>query len=302
MQQVPCLFPQLGEPGDERPRFGLFFPAGPAAPAAPADATDRGVILCGAFGKEFEIVRTQISHFGREVAARGCAAFRFDYWGYGDSGGEFTEACVTTMAQDVDRAIDELRRRARTTRVSLLGIRFGAVIAAAVAARRDDIDSLVLWAPTLKPWDYLYDGLRQTLAMQTLIFRDIKITRDEIVANVLAGRPSLVGGYDLNCTDDGFPLGAPLVREVKALDLFELSPRITAATQLVHVCKQDEPPPKLALDFIEKLRAAGVPCRLDVVVEPTLPWMHGGIFAARAPNLFEKTFEWLERSGERGSV
>ena len=285
MQQVPCFFPEP-EPEHARPRFGLFFPSG---------KTDRGVILCGPFGKEFEIARTQISHFGREVAGRGCAAFRFDYWGYGDSGGEFSEACVTTMAEDVDRAIDELRRRAKIARVSLLGIRFGAAIAAAVAARRNDIDSLVLWAPTLKPWDYLYDGLHQTIAMQTLLFRDIKFVRDDIVANVLAGRPSLVGGYDLNCTDQGFPLGAPLLREVKELDLFSLSPKITAATQLVHVCKQAEPPPKLATDFIEKLRAAGVPCRLDVVVEPTLPWIHDGIFAPRAPNLFEKTFAWLER-------
>jgi pimeloyl-ACP methyl ester carboxylesterase len=91
------------------------------------------------------------------------------------------------MTEDVGRAIDELRRRAKITRVSLLGIRFGAAIASAVAARRNDIDSLVLWAPMLKPWDYLYDGLHQTIAMQSLLFRDIKFVRDDIVANVLAG-------------------------------------------------------------------------------------------------------------------
>jgi len=281
--QTPCLFA-----AGEQKLYGIFFP-----PVGRPNG--RGIVLCNAFGKEFEICRTQISHFARHVASKGFAVFRFDYGGYGDSEGDFAEASITTMATDLDHAVLELRRRADVSKLGLLGIRFGAVVAAVAAARRTDVDNLVLWAPTMKPWDYIYEGLRQTLAMQTMIFRDIKITRDQIIENVLAGRPSMIGGYNLNCTDEGFPLGAAFVRELQELRIAELASTIGAATLALHIAKREEAAPAPLAQFVERLGARGVASRADVAVEPTLPWMHEGIFAASAPNVYAKTVEWLER-------
>ena len=48
---------------------------------------------------------------------------------------------------DINMAIDELKDTAGIPRVSLVGMRLGATFAALTAARRRDIDRLVLWDP-----------------------------------------------------------------------------------------------------------------------------------------------------------
>lgn len=279
--QEPHLFTR----GDAK-LFGLHF-------AAEGTPKDFALVFCNAFGKEFEICRTQVSHFGRALAARGVGAYRFDYFGYGDSEGDFEQACLSSMALDLEAAIGEAKRRCRVERVVVAGIRFGAVVAEAVAARQPDLAGLVMWAPTLRPWDYFYEALRQTMSMQTTLFREIKITRDQIVENVLAGRPSMVEGYDLNCTDEGFPLGAAMVRELKELSMSKLAQGVKARTLLVHVSKRAEPPPRPMAEHSETLASHGAACEVETAVEPTMPWIHDNVFAAESPDLFGKTFRWL---------
>jgi alpha/beta superfamily hydrolase len=266
--------------------FGLHF----AASGTPAGFA---LVFCNAFGKEFEICRTQVSQFCRALAARGVGAYRFDYYGYGDSDGEFEEASFSTMCCDLEAAVGEAKRRCGVEKVVLAGIRFGALVAEAVASRRADIAGLIMWAPTLAPWDYFYDGLRQTVCMQTTLFREVRITRDEIVENVLAGRPSRVGEYDLSCTDEGFRLGAAIVRDFRDLSPSKIAAGLRARTLLIHVSKRAEPVPREVAEHAAVLAGRGVQCDVDTAVELTLPWLHENVFAATSPHLFGKTFRWL---------
>jgi pimeloyl-ACP methyl ester carboxylesterase len=261
--------------------------------AAAAPPKDFAVVVCNAFGKEFEIARTQIAHFLRALAVRGVGAYRFDYLGYGDSEGEFEQATFSSMCADLEVAIEEAKRRCGVERIVVAGLRLGAVVALAVAARRRDAAGVVMWSPTLDPWEYFYDTLRQTVSMQAALFREVRLARDEIVENALAGRPSLVEGYDLNCTDEGFRIGAGLVRELRDLSIARASDGLTARTLVVHVCRKPEAAPDAVLEHAALLRGRGVDCAVEIAVEATLPWLHENVFAVESPELFGKTLAWL---------
>jgi pimeloyl-ACP methyl ester carboxylesterase len=271
---------------DGRKLFGLHF-------RASGPPKDFAVVFCNAFGKEYEISRTVVSRFGAELAAKGVGAYRFDYLGYGDSEGDFTEATFGSMCADLEAAVDEAKRRCGVERVVVGGLRLGAVVAEVVAGRRADVAGLVMWAPTVKPWDFLYETLRQNVSMQGSLFGIVALTRDQIVENVLAGRPCQHEGYDLAFADEGVRLAAPLVRELQALGPEQLVAGVKARTLLVHVTKGPDAPPRPLAEHAELLAARGVPCEVARAVEPTLPWVHERIFAARSPDLFDQTFRWL---------
>jgi pimeloyl-ACP methyl ester carboxylesterase len=197
---------------------------------------------------------------------------------------------VTSMCEDIDAALDELVRRSGVSRLVLLGIRLGGTLAALVAGRRRDVARLVLWEPLPRPWETLFQALRHTVAMQTIILGKVAFTREQIVENVLAGRPSLASGYNFNVIDDGFRLAAAFVRELQAVDLVAHPPAITAKTLILDIAKTAAPiSPDLA-------RWAGVlACEVEKAIVLCLPWVHEKVFARRFPAVFDATSSWLER-------
>jgi pimeloyl-ACP methyl ester carboxylesterase len=267
----------------EKGLYGLYYP-----PRGTPNGV--GIVVCNAFGKEFEIARTPLSVTCRDLAERGYACLRFDYGGYGDSAGEFEDATVTSMCDDIESALDELVRRSGVKRLGLLGMRFGATMAALVAGRRTDLERLILWEPLCRPWAALYANLRHTVVMQTTLSGKVSFTRDEIVANVLANRPSIAGGYNFNIIDEGFPLGSNFIREVREVDLIDRTPAINCSTLVMSVTKEAKPPSKDHIDLGAALKSS----RVESAVVPCLPWVHEYVFATRFPTLFNTTATWLE--------
>jgi hypothetical protein len=284
--QEPFFFQRGGQQ-----LFGVYYPP-------EGRPSGRAYLLCNAFGKEYNLCLSPLIGFARQLVKRGDAVMRFDYAGYADSQGAFEDATLETMQADIEGAMAELARRAGVERVGLIAMRFGCSLAAGVASRDESIPELVLWEPVLKPWTYLFGELRQTVTMQTVLFREVKITRDEIVANILAGRPSVFSGYDFNIIDEGFPLGAGLIREAKEFNITDPVPRLAARTLIINIRKKEGPVPKPMNDFAQKLRDAGSSCDVESAVEPCAYWKYDIIFSTRAPHVYEKTLSWLDGSGE----
>jgi pimeloyl-ACP methyl ester carboxylesterase len=283
------------EPGfvdrDGAKMFTVYFP--PTGAPNPV-----GFVLCNAFASETEVFRVHLVRFARLLAARGYPTLRFDYVGYGDSEGAFADAAPSTMAADIEAAIAELSRRSGVTRIGLVGIRLGGTLAAQVAARRDDVELLALWEPLPRPWEELWAELRSTVSLQTVLFKDVKKTRDDILAGVLAGTPTLVDGFDLNVIDDGFPLGKRLVEEARAIDLIQAPPAIRARTLILHVRRgapgsTGEPGKRLAA-FTAAMTKAGAAVTADVATESTLPWLHEATYTTASERVYERTLAWLE--------
>ena len=118
---------------------------------APEGPTIRpmGVVLCNPLGYEAMCAHRTYRCLAERLAARGFPVLRFDYHGTGDSSGYADgPGRVRAWRESIGAAIDELRERAGVHTVALIGVRFGATLAAIVAAERRDVEALVLWAPS----------------------------------------------------------------------------------------------------------------------------------------------------------
>lgn len=267
--------------------FGVFYPPD-------GEARTTGFVLCNGFGKEFNLCLSHLTGFARILARRGYPVLRFDYSGYADSDGAFEEATISTMRADVLHAMQELSRRAPIRRFALLGVRFGCALALMAADGREDVSTLVLWEPVLKPWAYIFGELRQTVTMQTVLFREVRITRDRIVENILNKRPSIFGGYDFNIIDEGFPLGARLLQEAKEANVTDPPPLLSARVLLLNIRKKEGQPPRSLVEFAARLEQAQVDCRLEAALEPATFWKYDNIYATRGEQMYDKTLAWLE--------
>lgn len=107
----------------------------------------RAVVICNPGGPEQVFAHRSLRHLALRLARLGIHAVRFDYFGTGDSGG-YEEGSAESMQKDVVTTIDAAMDVSGASRVTLIGLRLGAHIAAQVACRHPDlIESVVLWDP-----------------------------------------------------------------------------------------------------------------------------------------------------------
>ena len=111
---------------------------------------DVGVLLCSPIGMEELCLRRAWRMLAGLCAETGYPALRFDYPGCGDSaGGLESVAGVDRLVQAVVRAAAALRRKAKVSRLVLVGHGLGAALAA-LAARRVGAEALALLAPVVR--------------------------------------------------------------------------------------------------------------------------------------------------------
>jgi pimeloyl-ACP methyl ester carboxylesterase len=135
--------------------------------AAPTPRT-QAAVLCQPLGTEYTYAHRSMRQLAVRLAMAGFHTLRFDYFGTGDSAGTDEEMDLAGCETDVESAMEALADIAGTTRVTLIGLRAGANIAARVAARHGaDVAALVLWDPLLS--DDL-QPLADALPAQTAIF------------------------------------------------------------------------------------------------------------------------------------
>ncbi len=153
-----------------RPLLGVLHPA-------MGKASEVGVVLLQPGVHEYERAHWAFRSLASALAARGHNVLRFDYRGTGDSAGEADVATVEGCVEDVRLAWHELREVPGVRRVSLVGMRLGAAIAAiASAARSPDplaVDDLVLWEPVVLGPRYLaeLESLDASMRLRQLLPR-----------------------------------------------------------------------------------------------------------------------------------
>ncbi|CAN5142851.1 hypothetical protein BH09MYX1_BH09MYX1_54960 [soil metagenome] len=131
----------------DRPLFGVYHSPTAGSPA------ERAVVLCHPLPQEYGSVHWVFRRLAALLAQRGAHVLRFDYHGTGDSGGEGGETTFESMVQDTRIAASELVDACGVRRVSIIGMRFGAAVAARV--RDTAVRDVVLWEPVLRGRDHL---------------------------------------------------------------------------------------------------------------------------------------------------
>ncbi|HEY5312757.1 MAG TPA: alpha/beta hydrolase [Pirellulales bacterium] len=115
---------------------------------------DHGVLLCPPIGYEQLHAHRGLRHLADALAGLGLPVLRFDWHGTGDSAGSDADParCATWVANARD-AEAWLRRELGCRRVSVVGLRMGALVAAQALGDRD-IDRFVLWSPVTSGRSY----------------------------------------------------------------------------------------------------------------------------------------------------
>jgi pimeloyl-ACP methyl ester carboxylesterase len=132
-----------------RELLGAYHP-----PAARADR-GTGVVVCNPFGREYLYSHRALRHLAQRLSEHGLHVLRFDYSSTGDSDGACEAADAQQWTRDTVLAMEELEERAGLDRVSLVGLRLGALIALHAASGRKDVDALALWEPVSSGRAYL---------------------------------------------------------------------------------------------------------------------------------------------------
>jgi pimeloyl-ACP methyl ester carboxylesterase len=135
--------------GDARqPLFGWWHPA----PAASSQVA----VICSPFGIEELSAYRSLRHLAGELAASGVPTLRFDYAGCGDSSGDNEDGDrVPHWIASVMAAADLARSMSGASEVIFVGVRLGALLAAAAAVQRDDVQALVAIAPPSNGQNYV---------------------------------------------------------------------------------------------------------------------------------------------------
>lgn len=174
MQPIMTPEPQSHAPEDascvdQAGRTAFYFETGGRSLFAwlhrPAGAVaEHGVLICPPLGHEQVHSHRALRHLAERLAAQGFAVMRFDYLATGDSdGAENDPQHLATWQANVSDAVDWMRRQGGCRKVSLVGLRLGASLAA-LYAEQHEVESLVLWAPIVKGRRYVREltALSQT--------------------------------------------------------------------------------------------------------------------------------------------
>ena len=197
----------------QQPLFGAHHPPR----GAPRDSA---VLLCYPLPQEYGSVHWAFRRLAMSLAQRGFHVLRFDYRGTGDSSGEVRDATFEAMVESATLAVDELRDVSGARRVSVVGMRFGAAVAARLPSTH--LREVVLWEPILSGREHL-DELRRVHATRELGWLLPK-------AKYAVGEPEDLLGY---------PLHDVVRRSITAVDL--RSGPYAAATGFSIVASADGP-------------------------------------------------------------
>jgi len=247
-------------------------------------AARTGFVLCHPYGEEKQFSYRILARFGRKLAEAGYPVLRFDCRGYGDSEGDLEDSTVASQVAETRAAMALTRERLGVARVALLGLRFGASIAALAAGGEPAAAGLVLWSPVTHGARYLDELIRKKLFAR-MIHKTGPANKEEILAELASqGRVDFEGNY----------LGQAMADEMATMDLAATAAGYRGPV-LVH-CVRNR---RESYDEFEALVAAyrqgGAEAELRVA-EQTPFWEIRAMNEWSFPEeLFETTLDWIQK-------
>lgn len=200
---------------------------------------DHGVLICPPLGHEQVHSHRALRHLAERLAGQGFAVLRLDYHGMGDSDGTDLEPRrFATWQANIRDAANWLQQQAGCDKVSLIGLRMGATLAA-LYAETHDVENLVLWAPLVKGRRYV---------------RELGALSQMAAFNAGAESSSLEAV--------GFVFTQETALDLARVDLTKLSPRFRHALMVLSDKGPAETPPFAGIESI------AVPGYEEMMAEP----------------------------------
>lgn len=145
---IEAMEPMFFGDGPER-LFGCYHAPQGAAPAL------FGVVMCYPVEMEYVYAHRAFRQLARRLSSAGFPVLRFDYYGCGDSGGDFTDGHIGVWTDNVSVAVEALRARTGLNDVCLVGMGLGGYLALEYAMERGGVKRAVLWDPVMDGRKYV---------------------------------------------------------------------------------------------------------------------------------------------------
>jgi exosortase A-associated hydrolase 2 len=266
--------------------FGLVHTPGPDLPVRPL-----ALLFSHPFAEEKLWSHRVMVSLARELAARGHIVMRFDYMGAGDSTGATPDTSLETHLADLDAAFAYLlEKHPRIQQIGLLGLRFGATLAALFAERAAGKypqlsgAPLVLWEPVLDGANYFQELLRSNLTTQLAVHGKVLENREVLQERIRAGGKVNVDGYEI---------ARDLFESCARPDLLGTEPKThTGPALILQIAPGAEPKPRNDLSALAGSYRSGTVAR--AAEQPF--WREIKPFYGRAPQLQQATLQWLEQA------
>lgn len=155
------------------------------------------VIFLQPFAEEMNRCRRLISLCQKALNDANICSLTLDYYGTGDSAGDFEDASLDQWKDDIHRVCD-LAIAAGATSIRLVGLRFGALLAQTVAETRKDVEDII----AIQPQEGYLRAMRQFIRIATTSLEEADAPatgygQPSPAKHLEAGATILVGGYSL---------------------------------------------------------------------------------------------------------
>lgn len=155
-----------------------------------------GIIICSPHAEEKLTSHRIFYNLMSDLSENGFDCLRFDYYGHGDSHGEFSEMTIQSMITDILSAVTLMTNHGHS-QICLVGCRLGATLSAMAAHQENRIRKLVLINPIINVKDYLYECLRGNLSSQLLVHKKVVRDTKTLVEDIRAGKQVNYFGYEM---------------------------------------------------------------------------------------------------------
>lgn len=261
-------------PGKRGALFALH--RGPQAPGADSEC----FVLAPSFAEEMNRCRYMCTMLACRLAQLGCGFLSVDLYGTGDSAGDFSEADWTTWRDDIDAACDHARQIGYG-RISLLGIRLGALLAMELAQRPAVFHRVVLWQPVISGKTALTQFMRIRIAAS--------LERDEEAGSIAEFERQLDSGQHVQVA--GYDVSPELYKAIRAAQLDSgLDYGGMPIAWFNTLASEDRKTPRAELDFLDRWRASGANVKHSTVFGPSYWAVHE---RSLAPALVDATARYI---------
>lgn len=224
----------------------------------PAEPLPLGFVVCHSYALEFLTLRRTERAVARTLARLGHPVLAFHRRGYGDSTGSMEEATLARHLEDVRAAAARLSEEVGTSRLGLVGARFGGLVAGLVA-REGGVDRLLLMNPVVRGGSYFPQRIRDMHAVRL---------------GTLDGRPrrsleELHRTLERDGVLDvlGYPVYRHLVEALSPVDLTADVGAFAGDALVLQISKRPSAHRDLAA-LRDRVLAGGGRCRIEFVPEP----------------------------------
>ncbi len=277
MIQTECQVEAFFLQGGKAEIFAVLF-----KPVEPAKSV---VLFIPPFAEEANRCRETAAHQARSFAKSGVACLLIDPYGTGDSQGELIDASWQIWKKDIIAAAEYLENLFQT-KVSLWGIRLGALLAADIC--QDDcqrFNQLILWQPVMDGKIYLNQFLRQRIISLQERNEPAETTKD-MFKNLESGQTVEVAGYSLKST---------LTNSIKSVNFKQLESLTNVNLYWLEiVANADADIPLINKKIMQDLIERGNKVFFEKMTTPTIWTLQK---RTSAPELIDKTL-WLMQIDE----